>query len=142
MTKKRVDSNPPATGGITGKGFVPGQSGNPGGRKKLPDDLKAALAADSLALYEKAKKLAAKAEKKGDLKTAATIVLGLLKKTIPDAQTLLVGDLDGKPLQVMRIDPKTLTKAELDALIAVQRAQAGRAQAESADVRTEATKGE
>lgn len=141
MTKKRVDSNPPATGGITGKGFVPGQSGNPGGRKKLPDDLKAALAADSLPLYEKAKQLAAKAEKEGDLKTAATIVLGLLKKTVPDAQTLLVGDVDGKPLQVMRIDPKTLTKAELDALIAVQRAQTER-QSGRADVRTEAAKEE
>lgn len=132
--KKRVESNKPATGGITGKGFTPGQSGNPGGRKKLPDDLKAALAADSLALYKKAKQLAEKAEQEGDLKTAGSIVLGLLKKTIPDAQTLLVGDVDGKPLRLLRVDPKTLTKEQLEALIAVQRARG------SADVRTGAAK--
>ena len=27
-------NNAPATGGVTGKGFMPGQSGNPGGRPK------------------------------------------------------------------------------------------------------------
>ena len=123
--KKRVESNKPATtGGVTGKGFKPGQSGNPGGRKPLPDDLKAALAADSLKLYQKAKQLAEKAEQEGDLKTAGTIVLGLLKKTVPDAQTLLVGDLEGKPLSLVRIDPRTLTGPQLDALLAVQRARA------------------
>ena len=44
-----VDSNEPTTkpkmlGGITGKGFMPGQSGNPGGRKKtLLSDMTAEL---------------------------------------------------------------------------------------------------
>lgn len=30
----RVESNAPSTGGITGNGFKPGKSGNPGGRPK------------------------------------------------------------------------------------------------------------
>ncbi len=35
MALEAVESNEPATnvGGVTGKGFKPGQSGNPGGRK-------------------------------------------------------------------------------------------------------------
>ena len=34
-----VESNENATGGITGKGFKPGQSGNPGGKVKMPKEL-------------------------------------------------------------------------------------------------------
>ncbi len=106
-----------------GKPFKPGESGNPGGRPKLPSELKEALAADTLVLYEKAKDLAEKAEAMGDLKTAGSIVLGLLKKTMPDAQTLLVGDPDGKPLRTLVIDPKRLSKDELAMLIAIQKAR-------------------
>ena len=108
-----------------GRPFKKGQSGNAGGRPKLPEELKQALTADSLELYEKAKRLLDKAERKGALHIAAQLVLGLLKKTIPDAQTLLVGDANGDPLRLMAIDPKTLTKEQLDALIAIQKAQAG-----------------
>jgi len=32
-------------GGTSGKGFKPGQSGNPGGRKKVPEDVKKLLEA-------------------------------------------------------------------------------------------------
>lgn len=35
--KQSVENNTKRTGGVTGKGFMPGKSGNPGGRpKKLP----------------------------------------------------------------------------------------------------------
>lgn len=117
---KAVEGNGKATGGITGKGFKPGQSGNPGGMKKLPEDLKAALSADSLVLYEQAKALIAKAISKGQLSVAATLLLGLLKKTIPDAQTLLVSGPDGGPLQVMRLDPKKMSKEQIEALLAAK----------------------
>ncbi|MBL8909861.1 MAG: hypothetical protein JNM17_04065 [Archangium sp.] len=106
-----------------GRPFPKGKSGNAGGRPKLPEELKQALTADSLELYEKAKKLLDKATRKGSLQVAAQLVLGLLKKTIPDAQTLLVGDANGDPLKILAIDPKTLTKEQLEALIAIQKAQ-------------------
>lgn len=118
-----VERNGKATGGVTGKGFMPGQSGNPGGMKKMPEDLKAALAADSLALYEKAKALYEKALRKGSLQVAATLIIALLKKTIPDAQTLLISGPEGGPVQVTRLDPKKLTREQLDAVLAAVKAQ-------------------
>lgn len=35
-----VENNNKTTGGCTGSGFQPGQSGNPGGRPKLPEEIK------------------------------------------------------------------------------------------------------
>lgn len=43
-----VGSNGKTTGGVTGKGFKPGHSGNPDGRKKIDPRVKAALEAASL----------------------------------------------------------------------------------------------
>jgi hypothetical protein len=44
---RMVQNNQTATkgkrGGDTGNGFKPGQSGNPGGRKKIPEDIKEAF---------------------------------------------------------------------------------------------------
>jgi hypothetical protein len=34
---------PPKLGGYTGKGFLPGQSGNPGGKMIIPDNIKDAF---------------------------------------------------------------------------------------------------
>ena len=34
-----------AEGGVTGAGFKPGKSGNPGGRPKVPEDVRTALVA-------------------------------------------------------------------------------------------------
>lgn len=120
---RRVERNGKTTGGITGKGFLPGQSGNPGGMKKMPEDLKAALAADSLDLYRKAKELIDTALVAGDLKVAASLLLGLLKKTIPDAQTLLITGPEGGPVQVTRLDPKRMTREQIDAVLGAMRAQ-------------------
>ena len=46
---KSVENNHKATrtGGITGKGFQPGQSGNPGGRKKVAPEVKEMLKAEA-----------------------------------------------------------------------------------------------
>ena len=95
--------------------FKPGHKGGPG-RKKMPADLKAAIAADSLPLYEKAKALAEKAEKKGDLRTASTIVLALLKKSAPDATEFVVKMPEGLTVRTLRVDPKKLTREQLEAL--------------------------
>jgi hypothetical protein len=35
-----VENNNKATGGVTGKGFEPGKSGNPGGRPKIAQEFK------------------------------------------------------------------------------------------------------
>lgn len=118
-----VERNGKATGGITGKGFMPGVSGNPGGMKKMPEDLKATLAADSLELYLKAKQLVDTALKEGNLKVAATLLIALLKKTIPDAQTLLISGPEGGPVQVTRLDPKRMTKEQIDAVLTAMKEQ-------------------
>lgn len=124
---KRVEGNGKTTkklpGGITGKGFKPGQSGNPGGMKPMPANLKAALAADSMALYEEAKRLYERAKEEGELKVAAQLIIALLKKSVPDASTLIIEGPDGGPVQVTRLDPKKLTKEQLEAVLAVMRAQ-------------------
>jgi hypothetical protein len=123
---RRVEGNDKATkkpGGITGKGFRPGRSGNPGGMKPMPADLKAALAADTWPRYERLKALSAKAEAEGDLKTAAHIELSLLKKSVPDATTLIIQGPDGGAVQVTRLDPKKCTREQLEAVLAVMHAQ-------------------
>ena len=124
---RKVEDNAKATqklvGGITGKGFKPGQSGNPGGMKPMSPEVKAALAADSLPLYHKAKALLERAEQEGDLRVAAMLVMGLLKKSIPDAQELLVGGLKGAEPIRLKVDPRALTKEQLQALVAVQMEQ-------------------
>lgn len=100
--------------------FKPGQSGNPGGRPKMDPDLKRALAADSLPTYQEAWALYEMAKKDGNLKVASTLILGLLKKMVPDTSELLVAAPDGGPVRVLSIDPKKLTTAQLDALLALR----------------------
>lgn len=130
MGDKRVGGNTPVTGtgrgsgGVTGKGFMPGQSGNAG--RALPPEVRAALKADTLPRYERLKKLSAEAEASGDLKTAAHIELQLLKKQIPDLSSIEVTGEDGGPLKVnATIDVTKLTADELKALRAMQ-AKAGK----------------
>lgn len=127
--KKRVGSNEAATkkpGGVTGKGFMPGQSGNPKGRAPLAEEVREALAADTLTRYAKLKELSSKAEKDGDLKTAATIELALLKKTVPDATELVVHVPNGVTVRKLELDPRKLTKEQLEMLRDLQKAtQAG-----------------
>lgn len=121
MTDKKVASNAEATrvGGVTGKGFKPGQSGNPSGRRALPPELRDALLADTLPRYKRLESLARKAERDGDLKTAAHIELALLKKTVPDATELVVSMPEGLEVRDRRIDPKKLTTEELRTLAAL-----------------------
>lgn len=100
--------------------FKPGQSGNPGGRPKMDPDVKRVLTADTLPTYEKAWSLYERALKEGELRVAKDLVLGLLKKMIPDTSELLVAAPDGGPVRVVHIDPKKLTTEQLDALLALR----------------------
>lgn len=117
MTKQKQDvaSNDAPTkklGGITGKGFMPGQSGNPRG-DKVPAEVRAALKADTLPRYERLKQLSLEAERNGDLKTAATIELALLKKQIPDLSAVEVTGAEGGPVQMEQINPRRLSAEDL-----------------------------
>lgn len=102
-----------------GRPFRSGESGNPGGRPRMPEDLKTALAADSIEVYQEAKELYADCLETGDLSTAAKVIIALMKKSIPDTQHLLVSNPEGKPLSV-NLDPTKLTTAELDVVIQAQ----------------------
>lgn len=107
--------------GAPGKPWAPGQSGNPRGRAALPPEVRDALKADTLVRYERLKKLSKDAEESGDLKTAATIELALLKKQIPDLSAVEITGQDGGPLQLHQtIDLRKLSEAELRALKAMQ----------------------
>src|SRR3990167_9132853 len=117
MTKvKDVHSNAKATGCVTGKGFKPGQSGNPGGRAAVPPEVRDALIADTMERYTRIKKLSLDAEQAGDLKTAAHIELALLKKTVPDATELVVSMPEGLTVRSVTIDPRKLTAEQLAAV--------------------------
>lgn len=97
---KPVQNNGKMPGGITGKGMKPGETRNPGGRPKLDPDVKAMLVSATPGRIRRLEKLSAKAEKKGDLKTAAHIEISLLKKTVPDTEELLFTTPNGEPLKV------------------------------------------
>lgn len=102
-------------GGVTGKGFRPGQSGNPGGMKAMPSDVKENLAANTMPRIKRLEKLSADAEAAGDLKTAAYIELALLKKSLPDATEMVIHVPDGIEVRQRLIDPKKLSADELQA---------------------------
>lgn len=95
-----VDSNQPTTkpkmlGGITGKGFMPGQSGNPGGRKKtLLSDMTAELLEE----------IASDPEKREAFKQS--IANKLLAKGVVSAMTLdkLWERHEGKVVQPVQVD--------------------------------------
>lgn len=93
-----------------------GNTANPGGRPKVPAEVRAMLRADRVELYEKAKRLARKCEKAGDFKTAAYLLLGLLKKSLPDTSTLEIGGPEGGPIALANIDLKRLSKEDLETL--------------------------
>lgn len=100
--KRGVESSGTATtGGITGKGFKPGQSGNPGGRAKTDPHLKEFLASRGVDYFLKAENVLERALKKGDMKAAATVIGALLKKVAPDADVILVHRTEpGAPVEV------------------------------------------
>lgn len=107
-------------GGITGKGMMPGETRNPGGRPKMDPELKRVLAADALPTYREAWALYREAKEGGDLRVAKDILLGLLRKMIPDTTELLVAAPDGGPVRVVNVDPRKLTTEQLDALLALR----------------------
>lgn len=93
--------------------WKPGQSGNPAGRAALPPEVRDSLVADTMPRINRLKKLSAKAEKAGDLKTAAHIELALLKKSVPDATELVLSIPDGIEVRQKVLDPRKLSADEL-----------------------------
>ena len=125
MKVKSVHSNGRGTGGVTGKGFKPGQSGNPGGRAAVPSEVREALASTTMERLQTLGRLAGEAEDQGDLKTAAYIHLALLKKTVPDASELVISMPEGLSVRSITIDPRKLTEAQLAAVHAAVTAAKG-----------------
>jgi len=74
-----VENNEIATsrpGGVTGKGFLPGKSGNPGGRAKTPEAFKELARSNSMEALEAAISIMkSKKEKSSDRLKAVEIVL-------------------------------------------------------------------
>lgn len=118
--KKAVAGNVAATGGVTGKGFMPGKSGNPLGRAAIGAEMRATLQADTPARYERLKKLSAALEEQGDLKGASTIELALFKKQVPDLSAIEITGEDGGPIKTESIDVRKLSPADLLALKALR----------------------
>ena len=90
------ENNGKMLGGITGKGFMPGQSGNPKGRPRgtgLTDRLRAIVEADNAA--EELMQAGYNAAKKGDFRFWQEI-LNRLEGKVPDR---LVGDDNEAPLR-------------------------------------------
>jgi len=115
-----------------GRPFTPGNNANPGGRPKLPDDVKAALRTTTLPLLERALELLDICRAKRDRKTEASLILGLLKKTVPDTSALELAGKDGGPIRVAQAEAlkriPTEKLAEWRALVATAEAEAeGRA---------------
>lgn len=93
--------------------FLKGHKGGPG-RSPLPKEVRDALAADTLPRYRRCMELSKKAEKDGDIKTAANIELALLRKQIPDLSAVELTGADGEPIEVRgRLDVTKLSSDEL-----------------------------
>lgn len=119
-------TNPTKATGIRGSrsapptnAFKPGHPGGPG-RPPMDPELKAVLAANTLPLYRRAEALAEKAEDAGDLRTASTVILALLKKSLPDATELVISMPEGLNVRSITIDPRKLKPEQLAALMALQ----------------------
>lgn len=103
-----------------GRPFGPNNTANPSGRPKLPDDLKAALVANSLPLYEKGLRLLDDAIAVGNFGAASTLLLGLLKKSVPDAATLLeLTGKDGAPLAIGAAQLRAMSDDDLATVRAI-----------------------
>lgn len=95
-SKSSVDNNgknnivKPATGGITGKGFMPGQSGNPGGRPKKKPFTDALLQILS--------------EKPSEAKEVVQGLLNIAKAGDSSAFKALADRAEGKVLQGIRME--------------------------------------
>ena len=97
-----------------------GPSPNPNGRATISPEVRAALELDTMEHYTEAKRLIEAAEKTGDLKTALSGRLALLKKTIPDATELVISIPDGLTVRTLRVDPRKLNDEQLAAVHAAQ----------------------
>ena len=96
-----VASNGESTGGITGKGFKPGQSGNPSGRPKgIAAKAREIIGDDPTELLEVFLEIAHNpAEKAADRKAAAEALLDRAYGKAPS-----FAPVDGDPLDLLSID--------------------------------------
>ena len=88
--QKIVQNNAPInaklTGGITGKGFLPGKSGNPGGRPKKKPITSAYERLATRAEYDAVAKAMFSRAKRGNVKAAAEITDRIEGKLTPEAE--------------------------------------------------------
>ena len=114
-TKKERDPNKPKMpGGITGKGYVPGQSGNPGGRpKKFETLLSDAIRAELASIPEGALTTNASLIAAGMVKAAVKLASkGKLNNALLTFFKESRDSTEGKPAQKILIDGVTPTDPE------------------------------
>jgi hypothetical protein len=107
-----VDSNngPTRLGGVTGKGFMPGQSGNPGGRKRKHPITDAVL-----------QELARQHGRQGKTKLDAAVakLIGLMisgkPKDVIEAFKIVMPYTDGLPVQTVELDVYDAARREAEA---------------------------
>lgn len=76
MAREEVGNNGESTlGGATGKGFVPGKSGNPSGRPKMPEELREAFRAHAPIALKTLVDVMTTGEKDSDRVKASEIIL-------------------------------------------------------------------
>jgi hypothetical protein len=87
---------PPKLGGYTGKGFLPGQSGNPGGRMKIPDNIKDAFRKYTLEAIETLAEVM-RTGRPADRIRAAEIIL---ERAYGKFTQMLAGDPEAEPADI------------------------------------------
>lgn len=110
-------------GGASGKGFMPGKSGNPSGRPKLTDAEREAREMLKAASPQAVRALtAALSSDDEDMRVkAAQAILG---KVFPQGIDLTVSGPGGGPVEVKRIDTRGLSREQLEALLAALKSNA------------------
>ena len=112
--KKLAQNSPPE-----GRRFKPGKSGNPGGRPKEEREVALLLRARGPEVAAKLVKLALNGNVAA-IKEFNDRAYGKAK------QILELTGADGGPVEVLRLDPKTLTKEQLELLAQVSRTALGK----------------
>ena len=107
-----------SSGGITGKGFVKGKSGNPSGRKMIPAEVKEAFRAHTMEAKDTLLEIMRdKKAKSGDRVRASEVILNRAWGT-PEQSVAVSGGLTTATVDTSKL-PKEKQDALLDALVGV-----------------------
>ncbi len=109
-------------GGVTGKGFVKGKSGNPSGKKPIPIDVKEAFRAHTMEAKDTLIEIMRDKEaKSGDRVRAADIVLNRAWGT-PEQSVAVSGSMASMAIDTSKLDTKS-QEALLNAVVGIYGAQ-------------------